>query len=66
MEKIKIEIWKQIIMQEVAQELQIKKDFFCLERKVVKEQFQKMEEKVAQLDKKIDLFKAKEKKPSQY
>ena len=65
-EKGKMQIWKQMIMQEVAQELQTQKDCFRLEMEVVKEQLQEMEEKAARLEKEIDLFKAKEEKAGQH
>lgn len=58
--KGKMQIWKQMIMQEVAEEFKTQKECFQLEIEVVKEQLQEIEEKAAKLEKQIALFKAKD------
>lgn len=68
-EKEKMQIWKQMIMEEVAHELQIIKESAeaqKIEVEVVKEQLQEMEAKSIRLEKEIGLFKAKEQKLGQH
>ncbi len=67
-EKGKMQIWKRMIMEEVAHELQIIKESAeaqKIEVEVVKEQLQEMEAKSIRLEKEIGLFKAKEQKLGQ-
>jgi len=68
-----MQIWKRMIMQEVAHELQIikksaeaQKEFFRVEMEVVKEQLQEVEAKSIRLEKERGLFKAKEQKLGQH
>ena len=72
-EKGKMQIWKQMIMQEVAHELQTikesadaQRECFLVEMEIVREQLQEMELKSARLEKEIGLFKAKEQKLGQH
>ena len=68
-EKGKMQIWKRMIMEEVAHELQIIKESAeaqKIEMEVVKEQLQEMEAKSTRLEKEIGLFKAKEQKLGQH
>ncbi len=72
-EKGKMQVWKQMIMQEVAHELQIikesakaQKEHFEKEMEVVKEQSQEMEAKSMRLEKELGFFKAKEQKSGQH
>ena len=64
-----MQIWKRMIMQEVAHELQIikesaeaEKENFRIEMELVKEQLQKMEAKSVRLEKEMGLVKGKEQK----
>lgn len=71
--KEKIQIWKQMIMQEVVLELQAikesgeaQKECFRVKIEVVREQLQQMEVKSAELEKELGLFEAKEQTWSQH
>lgn len=68
-----MQVWKQMIMQEVAHELQIikesaeaQKEHFRVEMDVVREQLQEMEAKLMRLEKELGVFKAKEQKLGQH
>ncbi len=71
-EKGKMQIWKQMIMREVAHELQAIKESaearekrFQVEIEIVREQLHEMEVKSARLESEIALFQAKEQESSQ-
>ena len=68
-EKGKMEIWKQVIMQEVGHQLQTMKELagaqkecFWVEMEELREQLHEMEIKSLRLEKELSLFKAKEEK----
>ena len=68
-EKGKMEIWKQVIMQEVGHQLQTmkesaeaQKECFRVEMEELREQLHEMEIKSLRLEKELSLFKAKEEK----
>jgi len=68
-EKGKMEIWKQVIMQEVGHQQQTvkksaeaQKECFRIEIEELREQMQEMEIKSAKLEKELGFFKAKEQK----
>ena len=68
-EKGKMQVWKQLIMKEVAHELQTVKESAEAQKaevEVLKGQLQEMEVKSARLEKEISLLKAKEQKPGQH
>jgi len=67
-----MQIWKQMIMQEVAHELQTieesadaQKECFRAEMEIVREQLEEIEVKSARLEMEISLIKAKERKLDQ-